>query len=225
MNNCISCIKDGKTGECRDLKDKKAREDIAEITETLNMVIENVNAITGTEGGHLATDEDIETLREEIQNIDMSGKLDKVEHQAGQPARAYIVNSNGQSQMDIVPNEAKQWTIPQRGANGVITTGEPTANNHATTKNYVDTKVNAKCDAVTGVTSCDQVYIKKADGSQGVLNILEASTSGTTGIPNSAYVEGLQNQINSLGLKDTEIENNLSNLANPLLSSLSTFKF
>ena len=64
--NCISCIKDAVTGECRNVKDKKARTSIEEITTKLNEVIIIVNGITGVDGGHLATDVDIANLQEQV---------------------------------------------------------------------------------------------------------------------------------------------------------------
>lgn len=54
-NEYISCITDVKTGVCRDLKDKKARNDIEELQNILN-------ALSGVDGGHLATDEDLKQL-------------------------------------------------------------------------------------------------------------------------------------------------------------------
>lgn len=63
MAGCISCIKDGRTGECRDIKDKAAREEIEKLKS-------DISALTGIDGGHLATDEDIATLRELISITD-----------------------------------------------------------------------------------------------------------------------------------------------------------
>lgn len=63
---CISCIKDGITGICRDIKDKTARENIETLTTKLNEVINLVNNLSGVDGGHLATDEDINTLQASI---------------------------------------------------------------------------------------------------------------------------------------------------------------
>lgn len=84
MAECISCIKDRKTGICRDIKDKTARENLAEITEKLNETIDTVNSITGVDGGNLATDQDIAELREEINtavgNIDLSEYVKKTDY-------------------------------------------------------------------------------------------------------------------------------------------------
>jgi len=55
----ISCIRDGTTGVCRGLKDKKARASIEALEKT-------VNTLAGVDGGHLATDEDIKTLANKL---------------------------------------------------------------------------------------------------------------------------------------------------------------
>ena len=65
----ISCIKDGKTGVCRDIKDKKARASIEELVAKTNELIETVNAMSGTDGGHLATDEDLANLQTQLNEL------------------------------------------------------------------------------------------------------------------------------------------------------------
>ena len=62
MTQYISCIKDGVTGECRDIKDKEARAGIESLRSDLNN-------ITGVDGGHLATDSDITRLEGEIETL------------------------------------------------------------------------------------------------------------------------------------------------------------
>ena len=47
QNGCISCIKDGKTGVCRAIKDKTARNSIEEVTAKVNEVVETVNNLSG----------------------------------------------------------------------------------------------------------------------------------------------------------------------------------
>ena len=44
-NKCVSCIKDNKTGECYDVKDKVARQNVNKLTETVNDLTEKVNEI------------------------------------------------------------------------------------------------------------------------------------------------------------------------------------
>ncbi|MBQ8495097.1 MAG: hypothetical protein IJ465_05020, partial [Clostridia bacterium] len=43
--------------------------------------------------------------------------------------------------MNVQANEAKPWSVVKRSTDGAIVTGTPTANNHATTKAYVDNLV------------------------------------------------------------------------------------
>ena len=55
---------------------------------------------------------------------------------------AYCNKSDGtQTNISVVPGEAKPWTIPQRGANGIVYVGNPTENKHAANKEYVDTAI------------------------------------------------------------------------------------
>ena len=70
MEECISCIKDAATGVCRSIKDKTARELIEELTSSLTALQETLNAISGVEGGHLATDTDITRIEKELTEID-----------------------------------------------------------------------------------------------------------------------------------------------------------
>ena len=43
----------------------------------------------------------------------------------------------------LTPGEPRPWSVPQRGANGIIYTGTPTENGHAATKGYVDSLCKA----------------------------------------------------------------------------------
>lgn len=65
----ISCIKDGRTGICRDIKDKKARAEIQEVATKLDEVIDTVNNMpggdsSGSTGG--ASQEELNKLSERI---------------------------------------------------------------------------------------------------------------------------------------------------------------
>lgn len=64
----ISCIRDGLTGICRDIKDKKAWEDIEAIRTKLNEVIQLVNNLTGADVS-LATKEDLEAIQHMINEL------------------------------------------------------------------------------------------------------------------------------------------------------------
>lgn len=69
-NEYISCIKDGKTGVCRDIKDRKAHEKLEELTTKTNEIVETVNQITGAGGGPLATDEDLQALADRVETLE-----------------------------------------------------------------------------------------------------------------------------------------------------------
>lgn len=55
--------------ECFDIKDKTAREGLEEVTTKVNEVINTVNALSGVDGGHLATDEDINKLQTQVTEL------------------------------------------------------------------------------------------------------------------------------------------------------------
>lgn len=61
MEECISCIKDGKTGICRDIKDKTARELIASLQKSLEALTGGVSDI--------ATAEDIRNLQSQLDQL------------------------------------------------------------------------------------------------------------------------------------------------------------
>lgn len=54
--------------------------------------------------------------------------------------------------MTMATNEAKPWTVVQRSTDGVIYVGTPTANNHATTKAYVDGLAVARNKGIVAFT-------------------------------------------------------------------------
>ena len=49
-----------------------------------------------------------------------------------------LVQELYRTQMDIIPGEAKAWTIPQRTYEGRVKVGTPTEDSDAATKTYVD---------------------------------------------------------------------------------------
>ena len=72
MTECISCIKDATTGICRNIKDKTARELIEGLQGSLNNLQATINTLAGVDGGHLATDEDINTLQTQLSELSES---------------------------------------------------------------------------------------------------------------------------------------------------------
>ena len=82
----------------------------------------------------------LERIDERIDDLD-SAKLDKITT-TGIYGRLYGISTGGaQNQYNISRDAHPADTIVQRGANGVINVGTPTANNHAATKQYVDNKI------------------------------------------------------------------------------------
>lgn len=132
---------------------------------------------------------------------DLSGKLDKVSTNTG-TFRTYTINSTGGQQTTQYTSGDTGGTIMYRDANGNTAVATPTANNHATTKKYVDdglanktntsvlpndtndryTKFRCKAQGNTGSGTTIQ-YIKIAhlpvsDGSNGAHVIIEGELGG-----------------------------------------------
>lgn len=64
--------------------------------------------------------------------------------------KVYATDANGANKNDLVySTSATANTIAQRGTNGVLKVGTPVDNADATTKQYVDTGLNAKQDTLT----------------------------------------------------------------------------
>ncbi len=65
---------------------------------------------------------------------------------------AYTTDKNGNISIEVIAtNEARQYSLVKRSSKGVIYTGEPTENGHATTKKYVDdliAELRAEIDAL-----------------------------------------------------------------------------
>lgn len=88
-----------------------------------------------------ATDEQVAQINKNTEDIEAlnSGKLDKVEHtKAG--VYAVLPNNDTPFLHDYSEN-AKANTLAKRWANGTLSVGTPTADEHATTKKYVDTAI------------------------------------------------------------------------------------
>ena len=75
------------------------------------------------------------TVNGQYQNTwDANTKVDRVIKTS---PHLYGETSTGPS-MYMLDSKSGAWTVAQRGANGVLTVGTPTASNHAATKGYVD---------------------------------------------------------------------------------------
>lgn len=94
----------------------------------------------------------------------------------------YAVNSN----------EAAANTLVQRNTGGVIVVGEPTADNHAATRKYVNdsitglsntyatkTAIDNKVDKITSTNTYDRAYVVKSTGIQGAIPIDVSGSQNT----------------------------------------------
>ena len=94
----------------------------------------------------------------------LDGKVDKVTSEGTN--RVYGVSGQGSQTMFSVYDTAEAWTVPRRGASGVLKVGTPSDNADATTKLYVDTADAAK---VTGPSSSVSDDVVLFDGTTGKL--------------------------------------------------------
>lgn len=75
-----------------------------------------------------------------VNTFDADTKLDKVSTTSTK-LRLYAIGTNGQQQLETADPQPVAYTTARRGAGGVLNVGAPTADSHATTKKYVDDKV------------------------------------------------------------------------------------
>lgn len=80
----------------------------------------------------------------------LSGKLDK--NTSAQQV-VYVNDSNSKPSFIKYTPEVTPYTMAYRGANGVLKVGTPTANEDATTKEYVDSKTVTVIDSVTSTST------------------------------------------------------------------------
>lgn len=112
---------------------------------------------------------------EDTDSVDLSGYLEK---QTGITtyAQAYTKNADGTQGMIDVDTNASGGSIAQRKSDGRLNVVSPLYDNEAANKKYCDDNFVA-IDTTT--TSYDQAYVKKADGTQGMVNI-SGSYQGNT---------------------------------------------
>lgn len=124
----------------------------------------------------------------------VNNKLDKMT--AGNSQRAYCVSAANEQFMLVVANDsAVANSIAQRAEGGVLVIGEPISANHATTKNYVDTKLNEKANTsgtypdltVGKATNSDQLGGVAASGYATAAQVNNKLDKVTTGNSQRAY--------------------------------------
>lgn len=93
----------------------------------------------------IATEPSHVTTKKYVDNVlttGLSGKLDKVETTAARP-RTYIINTDGtQGTLSYTDGSAFPYTLAQRTSAGNIFVADPTLDDHAATKKYVDVKTD-----------------------------------------------------------------------------------
>lgn len=92
------------------------------------------------DGGFTNVWDFVNTLDGDVATL-YNDKLDKVTEES-QYERVYVADVDGtQTVENLVHDSALKWSIPRRNAYGQVVVGEPTSEKHATTKKYVDNKV------------------------------------------------------------------------------------
>ena len=85
----------------------------------------------------ITTNTETWTDEEKAKACETIGAVKKIANKNG----LYLQNADGTVAIkQTASGQAKAWTLVERGTDGVIYTGEPTADGHATTKKYVDNK-------------------------------------------------------------------------------------
>lgn len=139
----ISKIRCSKDGECHTIKDQTSRDLIEGLKNKLNEVITTLNGLSGVDGGHLATDEDIAALQASIDALDnaVAGKVEKMRNSSLFPS-AYVSEPNvGNTELIPVDVGSSSYSIARRGIDGGLQVAEPKYDHEATNKFYVDNKL------------------------------------------------------------------------------------
>lgn len=103
-----------------------------------------------------------------IGTFNADSKLDKMTTTSDYN-RAYIVKQNGEQTLLNCGSDAGPYTLISRDANSQIIVPEtPTADTQATSKKYVDSRLNGKLDKVTTTSNFWRVYAVTADGNQAI---------------------------------------------------------
>lgn len=110
---------------------------------------------------------------------------------------AYVVDATGEQGTKEISASAKQYSIAYRGIDGKLIVGEPSANNHATTKQYVD----------TSITTLDTKLNQEINDRENADNIL---TTAIEGVASDLVTEVTARE--ALGTRVTTAEENITTL-------------
>ena len=131
-------------------------------------LITGTDTLTWTDAGGFGGGSTILVNGAIVNEFNADTKVDKITNTSG--ILAYTVENGVQTSITCT-SAATPWTLANRGANGILAVGTPTAASHATTKTYVDTALGNKLDKDTSSTTYNQAYVKAADGGQGTINV------------------------------------------------------
>lgn len=199
----IACIKDAKTGICRDIEDRKGRSLIGQVQielneekAKLNEVIDTVNGLTGVDGGHLATDTDISNLQTQINEhynflhgIDESLQSQITDLNTGKVTKKQVANAvytTGANNEEAYLNYAEsstENTIPKRTSGGYLTCKAPGVDQLETTSGEYVANVGLLRDALNNLPSGGG----ESAGSKMYQHILRLNLGSNNGKPTANF--------------------------------------
>ena len=228
MSECISCIKDAKTGVCRDIKDKTARASIEEVTNKVNEVVELVNNLpTGGGGSSCNCEEDIAALNTSVNDLatEVNKRVESLEGKdiSGYSADRIYYSRRGASKFEDgtlnVSQERTANAVVQRKSDGGIVAGGITDDNYVAPVWYVkDVRddINTDIENVkTRVTALEQnsggssVDLSEIEGD---IDALETSV-GTLSNNVSAQAVSIAAMENAVGILGADVSTNTTDIA------------
>lgn len=101
---------------------------------------------------------------------EMSGKVDKLDPLPNYRG-VYTVDSNGNIELIPSTSTAEPYSFVTRSGNGNANIAYPTEDEHIANKKYVDDGLSIKLNLEKTVTDKSQVYVKRSDGIQQMLDL------------------------------------------------------
>ena len=108
----------------------------------------------------------------------LADKVDKITD----PYQTYITDSEGDTTSITYTHEPYEWTLAVRENSGVMKVGTPTANDHAATKEYVDTGLSGRVPTtrqINGKSLSSNVTLTQDDIGDGTTNKVFTATEKT----------------------------------------------
>lgn len=164
--------------ECFDIKDKHARELIDEQQGKINEVIDTVNGITGVDGGHLATDEDIQVINDNLEqnyvkNTDLptetKGGAVKVASYMGVGVQNELLYSVPCTDTDISEETSNNYrTLQPKHISKIVKKGLTNSTQEWTDEDKANARSTIDAVGKTDYGTTEKVGIFKLEGGTGI---------------------------------------------------------